>query len=146
MLATIICIMVFPKGGNLTGCFSGGTDNQSNTHSAKKVLSTKYPLTILLMEMSEQLRRKDSSLSLRWVPRDQNQEADDLTNNRFEKFNERLRIPIVQKDLKFLVLEEINTAAAELFTEITVKKQAKILPKKAAKTKVTERLKWRSPW
>ena len=53
------------------------------------------------MELSEQLRIRNSWLSRRWVPRLQNQDADDLTNGRFEKFDERLRIHIVQTDLKF---------------------------------------------
>ena len=146
MLATIICIMVFPREGNVIGCFTGGTDNQSNTHSVKKLLSTKYPLTILLMELSEQLRLRNSSLNLRWVPRELNQEADDLTNNRFDRFHEDLRIPIIQEDLDFLVLKDINKAAGDLFAEICEKKKNKEPKTKIRKTKVTDRLKWRSPW
>jgi len=53
--ATIICIMVYGSEGSLTGCFTGGTDNQSNTFATRKLLSTKFPLTILIMELSEQL-------------------------------------------------------------------------------------------
>jgi hypothetical protein len=146
LLATIICVMVFSDCGSWTGCFSGGTDNQANIHSVKKLISTKYPLTILLMELSEQLRYRNASLSLRWVPRTLNQEADDLTNNDFSKFDSGNRICIDQKTLEFKVLREINEAAALLFKDIQEKKKNKICLRKEKKTKVTERMKWRNPW
>ena len=52
----------------------------------------------------------------------------------------------VQSERKFLVLEEIHTTASELFSEIQAKKQAKTLPGRVARIKVTDRLEWRSPW
>jgi hypothetical protein len=146
MLGTIICIMVFGGSGNAVGCFSGGTDNQSNTFAAQKLLSTKFQLTILLMELSEQLRTRNAALSLRWIPREQNQAADDLTNDCFDKFTASNRIPVVQEDLKFLVLESINKAAGELFQDIVNRKAIKLSKKPMAKRKVTDRLKWRNPW
>jgi len=151
MLATIVCIMVFGSEGSFTGCFTGGTDNQSNTFATRKLLSTKFPLTILIMELSEQLRVRNSALSLRWVPREQNQEADDLTNLNFCKFNEKHRIPLEPAKLDFLVLGELNQAAGELYKDLLKEKENKLAgipdPKKAAlKRKVTERLKWKDPW
>jgi hypothetical protein len=65
---------------------------------------------------------------------------------KFDRFDERLRIDVKQKELDFLVLKEVNKAAGELFRDISEKKAAKILPPKSAKTKVTDRLRWRSPW
>ena len=68
-------------------CFlRGKTDNQSNTYALSKWMSTKFPLTFLIMEFSETLRLGRCELSLDWIARDFNQFADDLTNNDFEKF------------------------------------------------------------
>ena len=151
MLATIVCIMVFGSEGSFTGCFTGGTDNQSNTFASRKLLSTKFPLTILIMELSEQLRVRNSALSLRWVPREQNQEADDLTNLNFSKFDEKHRIPLEPAKLDFLVLGELNRAAGELYKDLLKEKENKLAngpnhKNAAPKRKVTERLKWKDPW
>ena len=151
MLATIICVMVFGDEGSYTGCFTGGTDNQSNTFATRKLLSTKFPLTILIMELSEQLRTRNAALSLRWVPREQNQEADDLTNLLFEKFDDKHRIAVDPSKLQFLVLNELNLAASELYSGLLKDKQDK-LPStlntngNTTKRKVTDRLKWKDPW
>ena len=151
MLATIVCIMVFGNEGSFTGCFTGGTDNQSNTFATRKLLSTKFPLTILIMELSEQLRTRNAALSLRWVPREQNQEADDLTNLVFEKFDEKNRVPVDPSKLQFLVLNELNVTAGELYQDLLKDKQNKSLKPESTgaavpKRKVTERLKWKDPW
>jgi len=151
MLATIVCIMVFGSEGSFTGCFTGGTDNQSNTFASRKLLSTKFPLTILIMELSEQLRVRNSALSLRWVPREQNQDADDLTNLNFSKFDEKHRIPLEPAKLDFLVLGELNRAAGELYKDLLKEKENKLAngpnhKNAAPKRNVTERLKWKDPW
>jgi len=144
--ATIICIMVFGSEGSITGCFTGGTDNQSNTFATRKLLSTKFPLTILIMELSEQLRTRNSALSLRWEPREQNQAADDLTNLNFSKFDEKHRIPLEPAKLNLLVLGKLNQAAGELYKDLLKEKENKLssgsIHKSATpKRKVTERLK-----
>ena len=58
----------------------GGTDNQKNSYAISKCMSTKYPLTLLVMEISETLRTRDCELLLEWIRRDKNQLPDDLTN------------------------------------------------------------------
>ena len=125
MLTTIVGIMVFGNEGSFTGCFTGGTDNQSNTFATRKLPSTKFPLTILIMELSEQLRTRNAAPSLRWVPREQNQEADDLTNMVFEKFDEKNRVPVDPSKLQFLVLNELNITAGELYQDLLKDKQDK---------------------
>ena len=50
-----------------------------NAHVLKKFASSRYPLSIIAMELATQLDRKGIDLELQWVPRWQNQEADDLT-------------------------------------------------------------------
>ena len=67
------------------------TDNKGNTFALLKGVSNKYPLTILLMELAEELRSKDLSMDLEWVRRDENTVVDDLSNGKYEAFDQSLR-------------------------------------------------------
>ena len=149
LLGTIICVMCFGGNGQYEGVLAGSTDNQSNTFSVRKLLSTKYPLTILLMELSEQLRTREATLSLKWLERESNQEADDLTNCCFDKFSLERRIEIDQSRLEFLVLADINVASAELYQDLLKEKGAtpgSRATATASRTKAQDRLRWRDPW
>ena len=90
-----------------------------------------------------------SALSLRWVPWEQNQAADDLTNLNFSKFDEKHRIPLEPAKLNLLVLGKLNQAAGELYKDLLKEKENKLssgsIHKSATpKRKVTERLKWKT--
>ena len=63
-----------------------GTDNQGNTYLLDKLLTTKYPLGVVLMELATQLGRRAVTLRADWLPRLQNEEADALTNMDFRHF------------------------------------------------------------
>ena len=49
-------------------------------------------------------------LNLGWRPRDQNQEADDLTNEVFDRFSQELRIPLQYTDLQLSFLHSLYEA------------------------------------
>ena len=72
-----------------------------------KFMSTKWPLTVLLIELAEHLRAASVQLHLRWVPRDSNTEADDLTNEKFDAFDQALRINLEGNAIPWLVLPRI---------------------------------------
>ena len=57
-----------------------GTDNQGNMYLMDKLLTTKYPSGVVLMELATQLSRRRATLRANWIPRLQNEEADALTN------------------------------------------------------------------
>ena len=59
----------------------GFTDDQSNEALVKKAMTTKYPSSLVLLELAEELAAKKCDLSLTWIRRDLNQLADDLTNS-----------------------------------------------------------------
>ena len=48
-----------------------------------------------------------SRLSLKWRPRDENAEADDLTNGRYNKFDSRQRIAVKLADVDLLLLQQL---------------------------------------
>ena len=98
--------MLFGKPGLLKVCTAirGLTDNKSFTFAATKLLSTKFPLTILVMELIAQLREKGCQLQLDWISRDLNEPADDLTNCIYDRFSPSNRINVSPAELPSLVL------------------------------------------
>ena len=56
------------------------TDNRCNGSLLNKLMSSKYPLSALLMEFSEQLRHSGVRPDVRWTPREANCEAGRLAN------------------------------------------------------------------
>ena len=64
---------------------SAGTDNKSNGFALDKLMSTKYPLGLVLLEFSEALSVRKDALQLNWRSREENQPADDLTNSNFSQ-------------------------------------------------------------
>ena len=89
-------------------------------------MSTKYPLTVLIMELSETLRTRDCELNLEWVPRERNQLADDLTNQKFDSFPGDRRVKFVGGDTRWLVLDHLMHKAQEFHEELTREKKRKI--------------------
>ena len=83
---------------------AAGTDNQLNESLSSKRSTTKWPLMAVNMQLSSSLARARLSLSLKWRPREQNVEADQLTNENFEGFPEedRLVISFHELDLRGL--------------------------------------------
>ena len=71
--------------GTLT--LSCGTDNQGNSFLLDRMMTTKYPLVVILMELAHQMRRRRLVLRARWLPRLENEEADALTNLDFRHFD-----------------------------------------------------------
>ena len=94
---------------------TAATDNQSNGFLLDKMASTKYPVYLVLMEVAEQLRNRNLALSVAWRPREENEEADALTNGAFAGFDLDRRVPIVWEALHMLVLPKYTAEAEKLF-------------------------------
>ena len=88
-------------------------------------------------------------LQLQWVPRAQNQPADDLTNERFDDFGEENRL-----EVDFRVMNRMLEKAGGLDAELKLfktSKEAKLAQLRASsKEMVTKRkkgeLRWKDPW
>ena len=131
LLATLLALILFTQdqppqsSGMMFG--SGLTDNKGNSFVLVKMLSTKFPLTILLIELSEQLRKRGLELHLEWTPRNNNQEADDLTNENFSKFSEALRIQVEPPSIPWIVLPELMESGQVLYDHLVqLKSQGKV--------------------
>ena len=122
LLATLVAVRLWTGGKDTRSngvCWvKAGTDNQSNTYAVSKMMSTKYPLTLLVMELSETLRSNRCELNLRWVPREKNQLADDLTNEKFDHFPGELRRRWIGGDTKWLVLEKMIFKSRDFYEDL----------------------------
>ena len=78
---------------------ASGTDNLAAEHLSRRRLSTKMPLGLLLVQMNTNLWDAGLWLEARWRPREQNIEADDLTNSIYEKFDMNNRVAVKLEDI-----------------------------------------------
>ena len=79
------------------------------------MMSTNYPVTLLVMELSQTLRSRSCELNLHWIPREKNQLADDLTNEKFDSFPMDHRKHFVGGGTKWIILEEMIYKSKEFF-------------------------------
>lgn len=126
LLATIIAVKIWAPDykGRMVAKIPAMTDNLSNEFAVKKFMTSKYPGTVLLMELAEELRAQDLGLGLRWVRRDGNQLADDLTNENFEKFDPALRVVVSGSEIKWRVFDKIDGESKKLYDQIRGIKEA----------------------
>ena len=97
---------------------SCGTDNQGNMFLLDKLLTTKYPLGVVLMELASQLGRRAATLRADWIPRLQNEEADALTNWDFRHFDLDRRVEVDLDSLGFMVMNDLFDAGEAYLTEL----------------------------
>ena len=133
-LATLIAVKLW---GSAMGKFSKAvtkafTDNRGNSFALVKGMSTKFPLTVLLMEMAEELRQNDRRLDLEWINREKNVEADELSNGDWSKFDLRRREELDLKGKhRWKILDEMQKRGQELYEELKRLKEEKSTAKLA---------------
>jgi|Cyp1metagenome_2_1107374.scaffolds.fasta_scaffold09372_16 hypothetical protein len=92
-------------------------------------MSTKYLLTLLLMELTEELRRKDLRLDLEWVRREDNVDADDLSNENWSNFSAHMRDERRPEEIGWIVLDRLQRKGLELYREIQELKEQRSVRK-----------------
>lgn len=77
LFATLLSIVAFDLGGDQEALLqlTGDIDNSGNAFVVFKMMTTKWPLAAILMEVAVQLRISSISMDLGCVPRLQNEEA-----------------------------------------------------------------------
>ena len=146
LLATLVAVKLWVLNlelGESGRCMvHGGTDNLGNTYALSKSMSTKYPLTLLVMELSESLRQRRCELHLQWYRRDGNQWADDLTNGVFEKFDPKLRLRWDGGRCPWRVLTNFLGHAKQYHEELVSAKSSKVSRKEGTRRKKTKLPGW----
>lgn len=97
---------------------SCGTDNQGNSYLLDRMLTSKYPLAVILMALAHQMRRRRLVLRCRWLPRFENEEVDALTNTDFHHFDPIRRIDVVHDYLGFKVLPMLVKAGEDYLADL----------------------------
>ena len=128
---------------------SCGTDNRGNAYLLDRMLTTKYPLAIILMEMAHQMRRRRMVMRANWLPRDQNEEADALTNFDFRFFDPAKRVPVDVNNLGFEILPGLFKEGEVYVRELAEEKEkskAKADKRAEKKSRPGEKLRDLQPW
>ena len=125
MLATLVAVKIWQwkEDGGLRIHAEAFTDNRRNDFALEKGMSTKLPMTLMIMELAETMRRHDPEVQLTWVSMNDNVAADDLTNLVFDKFDAGNRVMVEGKELKWLALDDLMKKSALLYEEIQVRKR-----------------------
>ena len=152
LLATLCCVVAFPpevedaRAGSLT--ISGTTDNLGNKAVVSRLMTTKYPLVAVLMELAAQLLQRGQMLNLNWAPRLQNLEADALSNADYRGFDAARRVRVNVGAHPWIVLPDMLAAGRSLYEVLRVGKVERSLSdlgkSSAKKSKVS--FKEREPW
>ncbi len=116
-MATLVAVILFapmvPRRSRGQVMLTSVTDNKGNMYALSRLMSTKFPLCLIVMELAAQLERHEMRLNVEWTPRDLNQEADDLSNFRFAGFHPAHRLGSRLEDINFIVLDRLLCHALE---------------------------------
>ena len=104
---------------------SAGTDNLANEFLIRKGLTTKWPLCLIFMQLTDCLMFRRVLVQLKWRPRDQNVLADALTNEDFTGVDAAKRIQCTWSDFDFHLLETLWKARATFLDRQALKATSK---------------------
>ena len=114
MLGSLLGIMLLLDGDNDDACSYGGTmsvggytDNIGNRFVLARLLTTKWPLVAFLSEIAAQLEHRKILFEMSWVPREQNAEADAITNGDVGWLSPGMRVATDMKTLPFQILPDM---------------------------------------
>ena len=126
LFASLLCVMLFVLPERIDAStqltLTGVSDNKGNEALINKNLTSKFPLYIVLLELTEQLQLRNLLLDLRWQPREFNQAADDLSNRLFGKFDPKLRICSDLEDMHWIVFPKLLAEATSLHFALKARK------------------------
>ena len=124
LLGTLVSLVVLvpnePRRSDASALISltCSTDNQGNSYLLDRMLTTRYPLGVVLMELAHQMKLRRMVLRARWLPRDENQEADDLTNYEYRHFDPAKRIPVDLSKLGFDLMDSLLRHGDEYMADL----------------------------
>ena len=153
LVATLFCIYLWAptdSGSEGSCACTGATDNQGNSSIVNKMLTSKFPLSVVLMQLSTLLEQRGCWLGLNWICRDSNTEADALTNEEFGGFSLANRVEVKWLPDSFDVMRTLLPAGAALFTECKRAREEEPHsvrePKRTVRLRRDQRLRVTHPW
>ena len=103
----------------------GSTDNGGNPHVLTRLMTSKFPLVVILAELAAEMKANNWKLGLEWIPRGQNEEADDLTNWEFGRFSAENRVEVDLQKVSWRLLERFMKEATDLYGAVVALKKRK---------------------
>ena len=105
----------------------------------------------VLMELAALLHKRRAALELRWLPRLQNAEADQLTNGDYRGFDFQKRVQVDMSPGSWLVMDDMLAAGADLYREVREGRLRRAKRKLAAsagagRVSTRARLRETAPW
>ena len=97
------------------------------------------------------MKANNWKLGLEWIPRGQNEEADDLTNWEFGRFSAEKRVEVDLQKVSWRVLERFMKEATDLYDAVVALKKRKegiseAEGKGGTREKKAKKLRDRDPW
>ena len=128
------------------------TDNLGNTHAVSKLMTTRFPLVAFLAELALQTHRSRAHLDLCWVPRLQNIESDELSNDIVRRFDPATEVKVRLEKLSFEILNQLLDFGGPLYEGIGQAKSARLAGLESTtrpagrKRPLEDRLRHTDPW
>ena len=125
------------------------TDNGGDGAALNKLMTTRYPASALIMEMSDYIKRMRIRALVEWTPRTANREADALANGNTPSFDPELEVKIDDKVLEWIILPQVLAMGKKAEENFQAAKSRGELPNKSGKQlrrRQEERLKIADPW
>ncbi len=126
----------------------GLTDNAANTFSIAKLMTTKFPLLVVIMEIAIQSEARNIILDMEWVPRESNEEADALSRGVTTGFSPEHRVHLDVGNLPLHVMGTMMRQGLEFQAMKQQRRAAEHRPLTSAPgaAKAGKRLRDRDPW
>ena len=125
LYTTLLCAMKLPVARTTMGrqiALTAETDNMGNSFAVGRWSTTKAPLSMIMMELAVQCRRRGLDLHLAWIPRLQNMEADELSNGVTHRFCPENEVRFKIEELDFILLPEMLEYSEELYSDADARK------------------------
>ena len=120
-----------------------GTDNQATEYVSAKGASNKFPLAYVQAQLGLKCFLHGLIFKLKWRPREENVEADDLTNSRFQRFSQEKRCTAKWEDLDLTIMDKLLRFRMKFQSWKEDRKRIQPGPPRASKRqKLASKTKW----
>ena len=125
------------------------TDNRGNGYVVNKLMTTRFPLCAIVMELAAQAEQRNVRMEAEWTPRDRNKEADDLSNLLTNNFDPSKEVKMELERQSWLVLPALLQSGQKFQEqkELEVEQRKREEGgRKRRKRKKEDKLKFRDKW
>ena len=125
------------------------TDNRGNGSALNKLMTSRYPASAVLMEMSALLKRSGLQASVQWAPRTANREADRLANGFTQDFNPAYECVIDPATVPWILLPRAlaeGRQAEQAYQAFWASGQNTQRGRRQRRRRPEERLRMLNPW